>query len=140
MFDTLDTPATPQATPLLEIVMTALEATWRIPDAPPETGFPDGFRRDALRAFSIERVEGGYVANIHFDRAPGEPDVIGTPESEPLPTYREAFLAGTMILSEIVTGSQELPFLLLGDDLLVVTVTDRGAPFIMRRPFPTQCV
>lgn len=119
--------------------MSALEAKQRIPSHPPKTTLPRGFDRDALRAFRIDHVGGGYIANIEFDMAPGEANTIGTPEARPLPTYRDAFLAGATILCEIVTGSPDLPFFLLGDELVVVTVTSRGAPFMLRRPFPTQC-
>lgn len=135
----LNQSATPNATSLLEIVMSALEATWRIPDEAPRTGFPSGFHRDALRAFTIDRVKGGYVANIEFDVAPGEPNTIGTPDARPLPTHKDAFLAGAVIVCQIVTGSPELPFFVLGDEIVIANVTSRGTPFLMRRPLPTHC-
>lgn len=139
MHKTLANPANPNAAPLLEIVMNALEAKRRIPSQPPKTTLPRGFDHDALRAFRIDQVDGGYIANIEFDMAPGEANTIGTPEARPFPTYREAFLAGATILCEVVTGSPGLPFILLGDELVVVAVTPRGAPIILRRPLPTQC-
>lgn len=126
------------ATPLLEIVMSALEAKWRIPCQTPKTTLPCGFDRNALRAFSIEQVDGGYVANIEFDVASGEANTIGTPDAHPLPTHRDAFLVGAGIVCEIVSGSPDLPFLVFDDEIMVVTVTSRGTPFLMRRPFPTQ--
>ncbi len=131
--------ANPNTTSLLDIVITALAEKYRIPGEAPRTTYPPSFHRDALCAFSIDRVEGGFVANIEFDMAPGEADTIGTPRAHPLPTHRDAFLAGAAILCKIVTGSHDLPFLVLGDELVVVAVTPQGSPFMLRRPFPTQC-
>ena len=117
----------------------ALKAKWRIPDRAPRTAYPSEFHRDALRSFTIDQVEGGYVANIAFVRTLGEAITIGAPDALPLPTHKDAFLAGARIVCEIVTGSPELPFLVRDDEIVVVTVTPRGAPFLMRRPLPTQC-
>lgn len=139
MLKTLNWPAKADDTPLLEIVTAALEATQRIPDETPCTPLPSSFDRKVLRALTIEQVDGGYVANIEFEVAPGEPNTIGTPEAQLLPTHRDAFLAGAGIVCAIATGSPELPFLVLDDQLVVVTVTPRGASFMMRRPFPTHC-
>lgn len=131
--------ATADATSLLEIVMTALQAKSRIPQVAPRTDYPSGIERDALLAFIIEEINGGYVANVVFDMAPGEPNMIRTLDAHPLPTYRDAFLAGAAIVCEIVTGSRKLPFFFAGDKLMVVTVTSDGRPFIMQRPIPTHC-
>lgn len=128
----------PETTPLLELVLTALEATWRIPEEKPLTTLPSHFDRDALCAFTIDQVDGGHVANIKFDVAPGEANLIGTSDTSPLPTHRDAFLAGAMIVCEVVSGSRELPFIVTENELLVATVTSHGKPMIMRRPFPTQ--
>lgn len=129
-------PSATADTPLLDIVMDALQAKWRIPDEAPRTDFPSSFTRDALRAFTIEQVAGGYVANIEFDVAPGEPNTIGTPDADPLPTHRHAFIAGAALVCEVVSGSRELPFLVTDDELVVATVTSTGKPLMMRRPFP----
>ncbi len=138
MLKTLASPENTYVTPLLEIVMTALAATGRIPDKAPRTALPAGFDRNDLRAFTIEQVEGGYIANIEFDVAPGEANTIRTPDAHPLPTHRDAFLVGAGIVCEIVSGSPDLPFLVFDDEIMVVTITSRGTPFLMRRRFPTQ--
>ncbi|MDT0684522.1 hypothetical protein RM543_17745 [Roseicyclus sp. F158] len=129
--------ADPHATPLLEIILTALEAKERIPDVPPASLAPQ-FTRDALLALTIDEVGDGWVANIAFDVPPGHPDTVGTPDAYPLPTRRDAFLAGAMIVCEIVSGSPELPFVVDADQLMVVTVRPDGTPFLMSRPFPRQ--
>lgn len=129
--------ANPDTTPLLEIVLDALLATGRIPDAAPATEAPH-LTRDALRAMTIEKVRGGYIANVEFLVEPGQPDTIGTPDSHPLATQRDAFLAGAMIVCRIVTGSPELPFSVLGNELMVVTVLPNGKLMMMRRPFPKR--
>lgn len=129
--------ADPRATPLLEIVLTALEAKGRISNVPPAPPTPH-LTRDALLAFTIDEVEGGYVANVAFDVPPGHPDTIGTPDAQPLPTQRDAFLAGAMLICEIVSGAPELPFVVWGNRLMVAAVRPDGRPFILSRPFPTQ--
>ena len=126
------------STALLDIVMTALEAKWYIPEETPQTGCPH-LTREALRALHIDKVKGGYVANVEFRAAPGLPNTIGTPDAYPMPTRRDAFLAGAALVSEIVTGERDLPFLVLGDELIVATVSAHGKPVVMRRPFPPQC-
>ncbi len=126
------------STALLDIIMSALAAKWYIPEETPETGYPH-LTREALRALHIDKVKGGYVANVEFQAAPGLPNTIGTPDAHPLPSRRDAFLAGAALVSEIVTGERDLPFFVFGDELIVATVTAQGKPLVMRQPFPPQC-
>ena len=81
MSNTTRAPEVRPADSPLEIVVLALHVCERIPDEEPVTAFPPHFARDALRAFTIERSGGGFVANVAFDLPQGLPDTIGTKES-----------------------------------------------------------
>ncbi|MBU0781028.1 MAG: hypothetical protein KKC72_13420 [Alphaproteobacteria bacterium] len=115
-----DIQANSQEPTMLEIVMTALKATGRIPAIAPPTGLPPYFHRDNITDFYLEEHSGGWVANIAFSCVPpGLNNTIGTPDALPLPTERDAFLMGAMLVCELVTGSHDLPFFLAGHKLIV---------------------
>lgn len=106
---------------LLDIVMQALEVTGRIPDELPETAFPGCFTADRITGFYLEPRNGGWVSTITFrDVPPGMPNCLGSPDAMPYDDPRAAFLHGAGILCEIVTGSRNLPFMVVGDQLVVV--------------------
>jgi hypothetical protein len=103
----------------LDLVLTALQASGRIPPQRPETGLPDHFNRDNLDSLYLEEHPGGWVANIAFQNVPPwAPDTVGTPDACPFPSKDEALLAGARIVSQIVTGSAELPFLVANGNLI----------------------
>lgn len=105
---------------MFDIVMTALEATGRIPHLPPQTGLPAHFSRDNVSGLYLEKHAGGWVANLAFRHVPpGLPDTLGTPDAQPFPCEQSAFLAGAALLCHVVTGSHELPFTVVGNRLLV---------------------
>ena len=105
---------------LLDIVMQALEVTGRIPTTQPETDFPDAFTADRITDFYVEELNGGWVSTLLFRDIPeGLPDALGSPDIMPYRERRDAFLHGAGILCEIVTGSRELPFTIVGDHLIV---------------------
>lgn len=106
---------------LLAVVMGALEATRRIPKRRPTFNAPSYFNRDNVAAFYLEEKPAGWVGTISFKNVPpGCPDVIRTPNATPFKTPREAFLKGAAILCTIVTGSSELPFIIVEDKLIFV--------------------
>ncbi|MBR9766686.1 MAG: hypothetical protein GYB53_25010 [Rhodobacteraceae bacterium] len=106
---------------LLDIVMQALEVTGRIPAKQPRTDFPRWFTTDRIEDFYIEPRNGGWVSTITFrDMPPGMPNCLGSPDEMPYRDRRDAFLHGAGILCEIVTGSRDLPFTVVGDQLVVV--------------------
>lgn len=106
---------------LLDIVMQALEVTGRIPDDQPETNFPRCFTADRISDFYLEPLNEGWVSTITFrDMPPGMPNSLGSPDEMPHEDPRDAFLHGAGILCEIVTGSRDLPFTVIGNQLVVV--------------------
>ena len=138
MFDSIENGENAYECPLLDIIMTALHAKWYVPDEAPDMGLPPGFDRDALCALEIQEVDGGYAAIVCFDVSSGQNNAMGLPYERRLPTYREAFLEGARMVCAIVTGSTDLPFSVIGDELMVVSVTSSGLPLMMRRSIPTQ--
>ena len=48
------------------------------------------------------------------------PNCLGSPDEMPYEDPRGAFLHGAGILCEIVTGSRDLPFMVMGDQLVLV--------------------
>ena len=110
------------ATPdLLDIIMQALGVTGRIPDEQPETAFPGCFTADRITGFYLEPRNGGWVSTITFsDVPPGMPNCLGSPDEMPYEDPRGAFLHGAGILCEIVTGSRDLPFMVVGGQLVMV--------------------
>lgn len=104
---------------LLEFVLTALEVTGRLNAAQSAPQHPY-FNRDTIKDFHIDFHGGGYVANLEFNVLSGHPNVVGTPDRSPFGTEREAFMAGARLLCQILTGSGELPFIVKGDELIVV--------------------
>ena len=111
-----DTQTDTQSPTMLEIVMTALKATGRIPAIAPTTGLGPYFHRDNITDFYLEKHSGRWVANIAFSGVPhGLNNTISTPDAFPLLTERDAFLMGAMLVCELVTGSHGLPFFLAGN-------------------------
>lgn len=103
-------------TGLCDFVMTALRATRRFPCP----GLPAYFNRDNVMNLYLEEHPGGWVANLAFRHVPpGLPNTIGTPDAHPFPSERLAFLAGAGMLCGLVTGSEELPFMVVGNQLIV---------------------
>jgi hypothetical protein len=103
----------------LDLVLTALNASGRIPRQRPELGLPAYFNRDNLDSLYLEEHPGGWVANIAFRNVPPwAPDTVGTPDAFPFPSRDEAFIAGARIVCQIVTGSTELPFLAANGNLI----------------------
>lgn len=106
---------------LLDFVMEALRVTGRIPAEAPHLNVPSHLNRDNLDRLCVERHNGGWVANVTFRNVmPGMGNVLGSPDSCPCASEREAFLAGAAIVCLVVTGSEELPFTISGDDLVVI--------------------
>ena len=106
---------------LLDIVMQALDVTGRIPAKQPRTDFPRCFTADRIIGFYLEPRNGGWVSAITFtDLPPGMPNCLGSPDEMPYEDPRGAFLHGAGILCEIVTGSRDLPFMVMGDQLVLV--------------------
>ncbi len=109
-------------TGLMALILEALSAKGRLACPPPVTSNLPYFTRDNLLELHLDKRAGGWVANITFRHVPpGLPNCVGTPESRPLPDERSAFLAGAAIVCEIATGSRELPFLVLGEQLICAT-------------------
>ena len=60
------------------------------------------------KAFVVTARNGGWVADVLLRTVPdGSPDVMGTPEFLPFPTYDQAFAAGMMILARLLAVAQD---------------------------------
>ncbi len=108
---------------LLQMVLDALEVTGRIPAKAPAHAYPLYFTRENLEAIRLVQYSSGWIGNVDFDVPAGLGDVIGTPEAYPILTRNQAFASAARIVCEIVCGSPELPFFLVGDHVIV---TDLG--------------
>lgn len=116
-------PCIPSRLPDLHcMVMDALKATYRIPDQFPQNDLPPQFDPANIESLYLEQTEAGWGANIGFANVPdGEPNTIGTIDAEPCDNALDAFLFGATILCHLVTGDPELPFLVHGNELRVVS-------------------
>lgn len=138
MTDTQTFPQT-RSTGLLAVVVTALQAKDRLPCPRPVLGLPHDLDCHDVADLLLEQRPGGWVANIAFaDVPPGRPNTLGTPDATPFPSRRQAFLAGAALLCRILTGSEELPFIVAGDRLMVVGFGSGGFEglFSMTQPIP----
>ncbi|MEI4264084.1 hypothetical protein [Roseovarius sp. D0-M9] len=124
---------------LLDIVTDALEAKDRFPCQRPVLGLPGNLDNCDVAGFYLEQRPGGWGANITFDNLPpGAPQTLGTPDASPFPSKRLAFIAGAALLCKILTGSEDLPFFVTADKLLVAGHGTGGysGVFAMMRPLP----
>lgn len=120
---TFPDPCVPSQLPnLFAIVMEGLRATYRFPDEAPENDLPEQFHSDNINSLGIEEIDGGWISYIGFADVPhGMPNAMGVGHENPHGSALEAFLQGAAVLCELVTGSAELPFLVLGNKLMVVS-------------------
>ncbi len=59
------------------------------------------------QAFIVTARNGGWVADLLLRTVPqGLPDIMGTPEGFPYPTYEQAFEAGLRIVAEFLAQAQ----------------------------------
>lgn len=104
---------------MLKMVTDALHASGLVPPSWPETVLPPYYNRDNISDFYLEKHSGGWVANIVFRHVPpGIGNMLGSPDAHPYACRRDAFLHGATLLSLIITGSQELPFIVAGDTVI----------------------
>ncbi|QFS84860.1 hypothetical protein FIU97_19400 (plasmid) [Roseivivax sp. THAF40] len=118
---TFDLPYNPsQDTCFLDLVWDALEATHRIPEETPDLGLGDHYVRENLAHLTVENMPNGWVANITFKPRSNQPEnCLTSPVHAPLPTAAEALIHGAAIVSDLVSGSAELPFIVVGNRLMV---------------------
>lgn len=114
--NTLDFNASSKLT-MLDCILDALKATNRTivkVTRPPLCSY---INAGNIADFRLNELPEGWVADIYFRDVPsGQPDAIGTPDAQPFATRAEAFLAG----GELLTGSPELPFKIVGNQLILV--------------------
>lgn len=124
---------------MLKTVIGALEAKDRLPCQRPvhDCGINQGHLD--VSDFYLEQQHDGWVAKIAFQDVPkGAVATICTPEASPFPSKKEAFLAGAELLCKVLTGSEELPFFVANDKLMVTGWGTGGFTglFTMTRPAP----
>ncbi|MFC3612914.1 hypothetical protein ACFORG_03995 [Lutimaribacter marinistellae] len=106
----------------LDFILQALAAAGRLPCERPESGLPQHFTVENMQDLHIERHGGGWVANLQFRNVPaGQPDCVGTPDAFPFDEEEDALWAGMALVCRIATSSPELPFVRIGEDLVVPT-------------------
>lgn len=82
---------------------------------------PTPFSAENLADFSPKQLSGGWVADIYFRDIPaGAPEWIGAPEALPYVRGQEAFLAGARLLWSLLSVSSEVPFMLIGNFLVII--------------------
>jgi len=115
-------------TAILDLIFASIEARGWIPDeAPSLPHFPPHFHRDNLHDLTIEMKGDLVIANIHFFNVPeGQPDTIGTPDAMPLPPQL-ALLKIAVLLTEIITGEQRVPFFFLGEEMICCAYESRNS-------------
>ncbi|MBR9765800.1 MAG: hypothetical protein GYB53_20345 [Rhodobacteraceae bacterium] len=105
----------------LEFILQALTAVGRLPCARPCGELPAHFTVGNMENLYVERHGKGWVANLQFTNVPkGLPDCAGTPSAHPFEDAHSAFMAGMALVCQVATGSAELPFDQVGDNLVVV--------------------
>ncbi|MBW6419639.1 hypothetical protein [Celeribacter sp. PS-C1] len=106
----------------LNIVLEALEQKDLIPAETPDLGLGDYHVRENLDHLTVEKISGGWVANIIFKPRDGKQmDCMTTSMLHPFPNATEALLFGATVVCEIVTGSSDLPFSVAGNKLIMAS-------------------
>ena len=123
MIFTFPDPCVPSQLPdLRELVMEALRATYRFPEETPENNLPVELHPDNIESLEVEEVDGGWASHIGFANVPDEmPNTVGFGYLDPHGSALEAFLQSAAALCKFVTGSEELPFSILGNRLMVMS-------------------
>ncbi|MFG6519458.1 hypothetical protein ACGYLX_18630 [Sulfitobacter sp. 1A13496] len=116
--NTLDLNATGERI-MLDYILNALKTANRGIYNIPQPFLPPHMNAQNLADFRLQKMNGGWVADIYFQNVPtGQPDAIGTRDAHPYKTKQEAFLAGAEMLCTLITGTPELPFTALGDQII----------------------
>ena len=107
----------------LNVIIDALKEKDRIPFETPDIGFGPSYVRGNLKHLTVERVHGGWVFNIIFNKESiGESeDCMTSSMVQPYATAADALLYGAKAVCVIVSGSDELPFEVVGNKLLMVS-------------------
>ncbi|WP_144389879.1 hypothetical protein [Phaeobacter sp. 22II1-1F12B] len=114
-----DQPCPKKGPTMLRMVTDALHASGLVPPSRPETGLPPYYNRENISDFYLEKHSGGWVANIVFRHVPpGIGNMLGSPDAHPYKDRRDAFLHGATLLSLIITGSPDLPFIVAEDTII----------------------
>ncbi len=122
---------------MFQTVIDALTLTGRMESLRPIVGLGNGMDGYDVVDLYLERHLGGWVANIALDKATTRaPNTIGTPDSSPYQTKRQAFFAGASIMCELLTGSSDLPFIEANGTLVVAGYKEHSGFVLMSRPAP----
>lgn len=118
---TYDLPSCPpQQQCFLDIILKALEVRDRVPEEAPNLGLGAHYVRENLRHLTLEQMAGGWVANIIFKpSADPQKDCMTVHTGTPIASAIDAFLLGASVVCELVSGSDELPFSLIGNKLMM---------------------
>lgn len=107
----------------LRVIIEALQEKDRIPFETPDIGFGPTYVRENLKHLTVERVHSGWVFNVIFDKEKinENDDCMTSSMVEPYATAAEALLFGARAVCLIVSGSDELPFKVVENTLLIVS-------------------
>ena len=107
----------------LNVIIDALKQKDRIPFETPDIGLGPSYVRENLQHLTVESVHGGGVFNVIFNK-----DAIGESEDcmtssmvQPYATAADALLYDAKAVCVIVSGSDELPFEVVDNKLLMVS-------------------
>ena len=106
----------------LDLIIDALEEKGRLPDRTPDVGLGCHHLRENLKHLTVVKVDRGWVVNIIFNKKclDGRHDTMSSSALTPFPTAAAAVHYGAATVCQIVTGSAELPFEVVGDILVMV--------------------
>jgi hypothetical protein len=105
---------------LLDCILDAQKAANRAIYTAPLHFSPTPFSAETLTDFGQKHHSGGWVADIYFRDIPaGATKSIETPDAISYERDQDALLTGPRLLCSLLTVSPEVPFMLIGDCLVV---------------------
>lgn len=131
----LNTQATVETPNMLDIVKTALEAKGRLPSESTQHSSKDEQEHSDVDGFYLIKQSDGWRPCFTLR---GGACPITTGDAASFPDKKQAFIAGAMVLCELLTGSTDLPFFVVGDQLRIGGYGTGGftETFMMSRPAP----
>jgi hypothetical protein len=106
---------------LLDCILDAQKAANHAIYTAPLSFPPMHFNAQNLADFRPKHHSGGWVADIYFRDVPaGAPELIGVPDALPYERDQDTLLTGPRLLCCLLTVSPEVPFMLIGDCLVVI--------------------
>jgi len=106
-----------------DLVLEALRAKGMWPSSCGSYGHPEQISIETLERFTLEKEDSGWSFFLTFKtKNPLMPNTAALPPELRVDDPMTAFLLGAQAICELATGSDELPFIAVGNKIFFVTV------------------